>query len=393
MQTLTNSQAQAKKEIAEFLRDPNSTYICVSGKPGTGKSFFVKEVIAPMVGNSLALTATTNKAAAIIKGDTTFSYFGLRLKFDIKTGENVIDTTHLKEIWNEVIVVDEASMLDYKLFDIIVNASKNCKFIFVGDMNQLPAVKGGINVFQKFPVIVLTDVVRQKKQDLIDIIEEAKDNIKLAQVIKNINPSTNVELITSKDEIEDVIKSLGYQDKILAYTNNAVIAYNQWFRQLTGRSQELQEGDLVVNKSYCMSYENDREHLYAEEEGIIEEISDPVDLEFPSTGEACGFMVKAVTIQGKSARFLTPVDVGQYRNIMKILAKDKNWKDYYYLKEKIADLRDNMSCTVHAAQGSTYNNVLIDLRDIKTCKAMSVKTRLIYVALSRAKEKIYIYDK
>lgn len=400
---LTRSQESAKKEIQKFINDSVNTCMCISGKPGTGKSYFVKEIIPQLIRGKYeyALTATTNKAAAVIGGVTTYSFFGLRVTF--KEGDYVINDSNLKRIYNTVIVVDEASMLDWELFKIITTSVVRCKFIFVGDMNQLPAIKGGINVFEKYPVVELTDVVRQKKEDLINVIDKARNNIKKACIMDKIQESNNIHILKTKDEVAEVIKKFGYKDKILAYTNATVIAYNKWFRELTGRSPELQLGDLVVNKTYCSSYVNPSFSMYAEQEGIISDVSEPMILDlntrqvyedelFEDVAEI-PFKVRKVYLMDCEYPFLIAEDAGLHRTLLKATAKEKNWKDHFFLKERISDLRDNMACTVHASQGSTYNNVFIDLRDIKTCRAMSVKTRLIYVALSRAKENIYIYDK
>lgn len=400
---LTKSQESAKKAVQNFINDSVNTCMCISGKPGTGKSYFVKEIIPQLIRGKYeyALTATTNKAAAVIGGVTTYSFFGLRVTF--KEGDYVINDSNLKKIYNTVIVVDEASMLDWELFKIITTSVVRCKFIFVGDMNQLPAIKGGINVFEKYPVVELTDVVRQKKEDLINVIDKARNNIKKACIMDKIQESDNIHILKTKDEVAEVIKKFGYKDKILAYTNATVIAYNKWFRELTGRSPELQLGDLVVNKTYCSSYVNPSFSMYAEQEGIISDVSEPMILDlttrqvyedelFEDVAEI-PFKVRKVYLMDCEYPFLIAEDAGLHRTLLKATAKEKNWKDHFFLKERISDLRDNMACTVHASQGSTYNNVFIDLRDIKTCRAMSVKTRLIYVALSRAKENIYIYDK
>ena len=61
----------------------------------------------------------------------------------------------------------------------------------------------------------------------------------------------------------------------------------------------------------------------------------------------------------------------------------------------MVDLRDFVACTVHESQGSTYNRVIIDFDDIVHGQGITVntKTRMLYVALSRAKEEIFIYTK
>lgn len=43
-------------------------------------------------------------------------------------------------------------------------------------------------------------------------------------------------------------------------------------------------------------------------------------------------------------------------------------------------------------QGSSYNNVLVDIRNINSCKDESVTRQLQYVALSRTRKDALIYQ-
>lgn len=66
---------------------------------------------------------------------------------------------------------------------------------------------------------------------------------------------------------------------------------------------------------------------------------------------------------------------------------------YYSLKEQFPDLRPRDAATIHKAQGSTYNQVFIDLSDLSTCRNPDMAARLLYVAFSRAKERVVLYGK
>jgi ATP-dependent exoDNAse (exonuclease V) alpha subunit len=77
--------------------------------------------------------------------------------------------------------------------------------------------------------------------------------------------------------------------------------------------------------------------------------------------------------------------------ILKQLAKEKNWKDFFDVKEKVADLRPTYACTVHKSQGSTYDNVFIDLYSIGKNNKPNEVARLLYVAVTRASNNVYLY--
>ena len=46
--------------------------------------------------------------------------------------------------------------------------------------------------------------------------------------------------------------------------------------------------------------------------------------------------------------------------------------------------------TTHKAQGSTYDEVIVDLADIGKCTQTDMAARLQYVALTRPKNRLYI---
>jgi exodeoxyribonuclease V alpha subunit len=69
-----------------------------------------------------------------------------------------------------LVVVEEASMVDTKLFKELKDACPNAKFIFIGDLNQLPPVFGDAILgfkLAELPVIELTQVYRQAMESPI----------------------------------------------------------------------------------------------------------------------------------------------------------------------------------------------------------------------------------
>ena len=63
-----------------------------------------------------------------------------------------------------LIVIDESSMVSLELFTKLSEACPNAKYIFIGDLNQLPPVFGDAILIEKLsqlPVVELTEVYRQ----------------------------------------------------------------------------------------------------------------------------------------------------------------------------------------------------------------------------------------
>lgn len=82
----------------------------------------------------------------------------------------------------KTIVIDESSMVDCALFDLLINALPDptaVQFIFLGDLNQLPPVYGGPILGKKLlelPIVELVHVYRQALESpIISLAIEMKD--------------------------------------------------------------------------------------------------------------------------------------------------------------------------------------------------------------------------
>ena len=149
----------------------------LTGGPGTGKSRTVAAIVslAEHVGRSVALAAPTGRAAKRLEelcdapASTIHRLLGAQPR---QFGENVIfDGGFARgEDWpldEDVIVVDEASMLDVELADALLSAcADGTHLVFVGDAAQLPSigpgrVLGDLIDSGRVPVTELTTLYRQ----------------------------------------------------------------------------------------------------------------------------------------------------------------------------------------------------------------------------------------
>lgn len=154
----------------------------LTGGPGTGKTTIIKAVIQIFAQFSLscALCAPTGRAAKRMSEATSN---------DAKTIHRLLEVTAIDEISNDpdfsrnennhieedVIIVDEASMIDVPLMRSLLLAIKpGARLILVGDINQLPSVGEG-NVLndiissEKVKTVRLTDIFRQARDSGIVI--------------------------------------------------------------------------------------------------------------------------------------------------------------------------------------------------------------------------------
>ena len=410
---LNKCQEKALDALLEFCYSQEK-FICLSGMPGTGKTYLLNKLasqldtintVLKIAGRTpfidIRFTATTNKAAAVLKesldseyATTVYKLFGIKVTNDYRTGEEKLDFTRAITVPDSLIIIDEASMLSYEVLEYINKYAIRSKVIFVGDKNQLPTVGGAsADVFNRFKVIELTKIMRQKPS-LAKAIKNAKNTLEAGEMIDLPSMESESIIRLNKSEFLDSIVNMGLNDKILCYTNNKCIAYNSHIRQELGLPTTPIKGDLCISKGRVVSPYGDRQIvLNAEESFPIIDVK-PIE-KYIYIGD-CKYGVKEYlthkgTFFGLEKPELYPLLLkSAYAKCKEI----KNYTGYIYIKENILDPRFYYSSTIHSAQGSTYDNVYIDLNDIVKGRGATkeTKNKLLYVAISRAKNKIYFVE-
>ena len=71
----------------------------------------------------------------------------------------------------------------------------------------------------------------------------------------------------------------------------------------------------------------------------------------------------------------------------------RKWQKYFGLKNSFANIQYHFATTIHKSQGSTYDTIYIDLNSLiyNTHIDDEFKYRLIYVAITRARNNIKIF--
>ncbi|AMK11696.1 MAG: ATP-dependent RecD-like DNA helicase [Pseudodesulfovibrio sp.] len=158
---------------AVFEACSNKVFI-ITGGPGTGKTTITKAILLTLkeLGLKIKLAAPTGRAAKRMSEATGHPAKTVHrlLQFQPEGGFHYCEDQKLKA---DVLVVDEASMVDAQLFVSILRALPHtCRLILVGDVNQLPSVGPG-NVLgdlidsKRVPCSVLTHIFRQAQESFI----------------------------------------------------------------------------------------------------------------------------------------------------------------------------------------------------------------------------------
>lgn len=150
----------------------------LTGGPGTGKTTVVRALlhIFSSMDMRIALCAPTGRAAKRLSESTSCEAKTIHrlLEYGGEEGSGIRfhrDENNLLE--ENVIIVDEASMVDNQLMSALLHAIKpGAKIIIIGDSDQLPSVGAG-NVLRdllesgRFATVRLTEIFRQAQQSLI----------------------------------------------------------------------------------------------------------------------------------------------------------------------------------------------------------------------------------
>ena len=145
---LNKGQQEAFHDVIKFINDPNLKYMHVSGGPGTGKTYFISQIAENILKHkasavpihSVAITATTNKAAAVISdamphraGEilTSYSFMNLRVKENFADGSVAIIPTPRWVVYSGyLLIIDEASMVTKDLFKylemVLIEPARSC---------------------------------------------------------------------------------------------------------------------------------------------------------------------------------------------------------------------------------------------------------------------------
>ncbi|MBR7071127.1 MAG: ATP-dependent RecD-like DNA helicase [Clostridia bacterium] len=152
--------------------------LIVTGGPGTGKTTTLNAIIELLERRDaqIALAAPTGRAAKRMTELTGREAKTLHRLLEVNWTNEArpeFSRNEKNPLTCDVIIVDEASMIDSLLFDSLLRALRlNCRLILVGDADQLPSVSAG-NILadllaeNRFPSIALNKVFRQAKESLI----------------------------------------------------------------------------------------------------------------------------------------------------------------------------------------------------------------------------------
>lgn len=363
-----------------------SGILVLTGGPGTGKTTTLNAIIKLFENRDLniELAAPTGRAAKRMTELTGREAKTIHRLLEVEWGEG--DTQHFarneKNPLNcDVIIVDEASMIDAILFDNLLKALRlSCRIILVGDSDQLPSIGAG-NVLndiletEVFPSIRLKKVFRQAKESMIvtnahaiingessDFSRKDSDCFFLTRGDKYSTVETVLELITDRlpsaygiDSITDIQVLCPSRKLDTGTVNLNNLLQEKLNPHKTGKPQLSCKG------------------IYFRTGDKVMQIKNNYDLQFIKDNGEYG-----TGIFNGDVGYITDIDARG--GIIKVRYDDKVAT---YFSEDLSQLELAYAVTVHKSQGSEYNCVIIPLSDVPS---RLMYRNLLYTAVTRAKK-------
>lgn len=399
---LNTGQREALRMIKDWEAMRLDQFFILDGAAGVGKTYTLSQSGLPFI-----YTAPTNKAVKVLEANgvaypqTIHQLLGLKLQADgairkLKQGR-------VRNISNDIVVIDEASMLSSNLLEYIgKQAKRGTRFLLLGDVCQLPPVNEVESPIWSLncPRYTLTEQMRQNRvaqeNGLTDYIQTLRaevatlPNMPLRQITMPISSYTDRAWLDFI--LRDIDALQAGSAKVIAWRNKRVDAYNKFIRgYLYGTTNRYTKGDRLIVREAAFSPYNEELLAPTDTEGVV------VDIDLARHPH--GLELYKITIQAESGEFFTLYPI--HENSEKELRKQLNrlsdsakrvpilWSEYWKLRESVSQLSYAYAITAHKSQGSTYNNVYIDWFDIWRNPNRVEAGRCFYVAVSRARDGAY----
>ena len=370
---------EQKNAIKSIFHD---NIVIITGGPGTGKTTIIKGIINlyksvykysdDAINMKLALIAPTGRASKRMSETTGYGSSTIHRYLKWNKDNNTFGINEFNKTNEELIIVDETSMIDTVLFDSLLKGiRKNIKLVLVGDEHQLPSVSPGLILndlinSNKFNHIKLNNIYRQSKNSYIPV---------LASEIKNKNVTDYLDKKDDYNFIECNTRSI--KDLIVDIANKSI-------------NKGLDENNIqILAPMYKGEIGIDNLNI------ILQNIFNPHSNHLKEV--VIGPIIYRVN--DKVLNLVNDIDKGIYNgDIGFIYDIDINSKSDFikvnfdnnivsFKKEELSSIKHAYAITIHKAQGSEFDHVIMPIS--KTYNKM-LYNKLIYTGVSRAKKSLII---
>ncbi|MBM3699938.1 MAG: ATP-dependent RecD-like DNA helicase [Actinobacteria bacterium] len=352
-----------KKSLSEKV-------VIITGSPGTGKSTILDIIIAffKSMSGVVLIAAPTGRAAKRLEQATGCQAKTIHrlLKYQPKMNRFLKDENDM--LAADVIIIDESSMLDIRLFRALLKAIEpHTRLILVGDVDQLPAVGPG-NILSDiinsgiFCVVKLEKIYRQGgKSQIIYNAHRIRDGI--YPVIKN--SENNDFFFFDKTDPESAV------DTVID------LALNRIPSNFNFKAPEDIQVIVPTNKGIAGVNNINLK---------IQERINKTNIFYNKGAMRLGVNDKVIQLKNNYEKEVYNGDIGYIKIIdfeNQEISVDFDGKLVHYDFHDTDQLTLSYAISIHKSQGSEFRCVIIP---ILTSHYMLLQRNLLYTAITRARE-------
>jgi exodeoxyribonuclease V alpha subunit len=371
-EALAEAQARAVRASLE------TGLLVLTGGPGTGKTTTVRALVRAheALGRRVLLAAPTGRAAKRLAESTGREARTIHRLLEWSPQTASFSRDEDRPLEADVVLVDEASMLDLLLAEALLRAvPPSASLVLVGDVDQLPPVGAGhvlreLLASERAQVVRLTEVFRQAQESRI--VRGAHE------VLRGRAPTPNApgERTTGDLFLVRAREPEAVCEKVVEAVRRMQTAY--------GLDPIRDVQVLVPMRRGAVGAERLNEVLQAALN------PQPTGQARPAAAAAGGFRVgdKVMQLRNDYEREVFNGDLGEVRRVhagQTYVAVDG--REVAYQADDLDDLTLAYACTVHKAQGSEFPAVVLALHPSHW---VLLDRSLLYTAITRARRLVVI---
>jgi len=351
----------SEEQLLAIKNAVSSNFFVITGGPGTGKTTILKGIlhILNLQKKKVMLAAPTGRAARRMAEVCQFKASTIHRLLEIDPKSGLFMKNEMDTLAADSVIIDESSMIDNELAADLMRALKpGTQLILIGDADQLPSVGPG-NVLREILSCPEVGSMRLSKiyrhNDASDIAENAHRI--LAGHLPNTKNGSHFLYLPYKNP-EEALSIL------------SELAKNTELQVLT----PMHKGTLgTINLNAFLQKILNFNAYGFEYRGMRWQIGDPV-----------------MQLKNNYDKDIFNGDLGRITKVMptaKKIEADFDGKTITVEGDEFEQLTLAYACTVHKSQGSEYKAVAVML---DFSHSIMLQRNLLYTAVTRAKEKIWV---
>ena len=379
LELIDPSFAILEEEQQEAVRQAlQQKVLVITGGPGTGKTTLLNSLLALLrrAKFSFVLAAPTGRAAKRMAESAGEEAMTIHRLLEYNPHEGGFHRTEDRPLEADLVIIDEASMVDLALMDNLLSAiDRHSHLVLIGDVDQLPSVGPGSVLRDliesgRVPVVMLRRIFRQDRQSLI--VANAH-RILQGQTLTTPNDSLQRDFILlareSEEEILQSVRNLVSEElpRALKLAADQVVDAIQL---LTPMHRGML-GTIQLNR---------------EMQNLLNPVGDSLQ-----RGESL------LRVKDKVMQLRNHYDKGVYNgDLGRITAIDRKegkiQVDFYdklveYNDDELDEISLAYATSIHKSQGSEYPVVIIPLH---MSHYMMLHRSILYTAVTRGKKRVIV---